>query len=77
MLAGSDQQPIGSTWREVVALAEFGGLAPAQALSAAGDIARAVLELPAGPDDVVYYAVDAVEDLRALASPRPPEPVRE
>ena len=28
VLAGSDDQPIGSTWREVVAPAEYGGLAP-------------------------------------------------
>ena len=37
VLAGSDEQPIGDTWREVVALAEHGGLTPRQALDAAGD----------------------------------------
>jgi imidazolonepropionase-like amidohydrolase len=70
VLAGSDEQPIGDTWREVVALAEHGGLTPRQALDAAGDVARAALDLPAGPDDVVYYDVDPAEDLLVLAAPR-------
>jgi imidazolonepropionase-like amidohydrolase len=69
VLAGSDEQPIGDTWREVVALAEHGGLTPRQALDAAGEIARAALDLPAGPEDVVYYATDPAEDLLVLASP--------
>lgn len=73
VLAGSDELPIGDTWREVVALAEHGGLTPRQALDAAGGIARAALDLPAGLDDVVHYDVDPAEDLFALASPRPPE----
>jgi imidazolonepropionase-like amidohydrolase len=69
VLAGSDEAPAGRLHLEVAALMEIGGLSAEQALRAATTDARAFLDLPVPPGDLVTYAADPREDIGVLAAP--------